>query len=1460
MNPGVKATWGGNALLARVVILGVLFLTGLAESRAQTGPGQALQFDGVASQVQVPSSALLTQPQFTFEAWVNPQKQGCNTIFSRGDGVNANFTDYIFQVGDAACALMRIALYAGGTWHYSSNQVPMNAWTHVAVTYDGATLRFYMNGVPDVVAPQPYGPLASDSPLYIGRQGTVCNCNFFQGLIDEVRIWYSVRTPGQISASMSHVLSGLEPGLVAYYRFDEGSGATAFNSSSGGSYYNGTLIGTVWELSTVPFLPDLLTGTASGITSNSAVLHGTVNPGNLPTSAYFQWGATTNYGNFTATNALPATNLVFAVSNLLGGLSPAAVYHCRLVATNSAGAIAGGDVMFTTPPTPVVTAVNPNTGRTLGGTVVTITGSNFTSATSATFGGTPATTFSVSNSTTVIATTPYRPPGTVNVAVITSLGVTGTGTNLFTYTAIGSMASARYEHTATLLPNGLVLIAGGQDNSNNALASAELYNPATGAWTATASMASARYKHTATLLPNGLVLVAGGQDNSGHALASAELYNPATGTWTATGSTASARYYHTATLLPNSLVLIMGGYGNSGALASAELYNFTTGTWTATASMTSARYSHTTTLLTNGLVLVAGGFGNSSALATAELYNPATRTWTATNSMATARLRHTATLLPNGLVLVAGGLVGSGALASAELYNPATGTWTATGSMVTAHYYHTATLSPNGLVLVAGGDDNSGPTASAELYNPATGTWTATNSLATPRYEPTATLLHNGTVLVAGGYNSDALASAELYNPNPAAGSWTATGSMASGRDQHTATLLPYGKVLVAGGEQIVSPSASLASAEWYDPATGTWLPAAPMASPRAGHTATLLPNGLLLVAGGFNGSSIFASAECFDPATGTWLPTGSMANERAAHTATLLPSGLVLVAGGYGSSAELASAELYNPVTTNWTPALSMANARLGHTATLLPNGKVLVAGGSGLASAELYDPTTGLWTPTGSLATGRSYHTATLLPSGEVLVAGGYGYNASSVFASAELYNPATGTWRATTTSMASSRYSHTATLLPNGLVLVAGGVDNANNSIAAAELYNPATDTWTVTASLLTPRRLHAATLLPNGAVLVAGADGDPTPLTSAELYNVGLGFNAAWQPQIAYPIVALSDNGGLNLNGSRFRGVSSASGGNGSQDSPTSYPLVQVRRLDNEQSVFLLSDPATFVSANSFVSQALPALGQGWAMVTVFANGIPSVSSLLSLPAPGIAVLQPSNIEVGNGGSRTFYATTKTPGSMTFTLLNNNSLGNLTGVTFTTNGANAADFAVTAGPTTPVSPGGTTTFTVQFSPNPSGPGSESASLQLSNNSPGSTPYIINLVGQRLSYTNDSSGDGLSDAAQFDLAPLGFNWQSNQTSLINTLFTYANEIGLYTSNQLQALNVGSPLLIQNLSNGLFTLTIGVQQTTNPSGPFLAFPMNGPGMSASIDAQGRLVFQFPGSNNAAFFRLLSQ
>jgi hypothetical protein len=296
------------------------------------------------------------------------------------------------------------------------------------------------------------------------------------------------------------------------------------------------------------------------------------------------------------------------------------------------------------------------------------------------------------------------------------------------------MAFARQGHTATLLPNGKVLVAGGYNSANGRLDSSELYDPANGTWSPTGKLTGPRELHTETLLPNGKVLVAGGLQadvTSGGHLKSAELYDPATGSWAATGTMGAARILHTMTLLANGKVLVAGGSDDKTSntfLASAELYDQATGIWTSTGSLITARQFHTATLLLDGKALIAAGRGTvpgpngtaNMAVATAELFDPATGTWAATGSLLTARENHTATLLPDGRVIAASG-GNSNYVASAELYDPAHGTWSPTGSLVRARAGATATLMNNSQLLVTGGISSFAATvASTELFAPVT--------------------------------------------------------------------------------------------------------------------------------------------------------------------------------------------------------------------------------------------------------------------------------------------------------------------------------------------------------------------------------------------------------------------------------------------------------------------------------------------------------------------------------------------------------------------------------------------------------------------------------------------------------------------------------------------------------------------------------------------------------------------
>ena len=303
-----------------------------------------------------------------------------------------------------------------------------------------------------------------------------------------------------------------------------------------------------------------------------------------------------------------------------------------------------------------------------------------------------------------------------------------------------------------------------------------------------------------------------------------------------------------------------------------------------------------------------------------------------------------------------------------------------------------------------------------------------------------------------------------------------------------------------------------LCTALLVEPCAAQWEFTGSLNTPRFYHTATLLSDGRVLVASGGSQQTFLypelLSAELYDPATGNWTFTGSLNNARVLHTATLLLNGNVLVAGGYPNHdhSGKGKAELYDPAAGNWTPTGSMNFGRTQHTATLLFDGRVLVVGsGESPDTAELYDPAMGIWTLTGSLNSGRYAHTATLLANGAVLVAGGRN-DGIGVLASAEVYDPATGNWTPTG-SLNVARWRHTATLLSDGRVLVAGGLGGNNSTFASVEIYDPATGTWTVTGSLNNARSLYTATLLSDGKVLVAGGKNNNNILASAEMFNTG-----------------------------------------------------------------------------------------------------------------------------------------------------------------------------------------------------------------------------------------------------------------------------------------------------------------------------------------------------------------
>jgi N-acetylneuraminic acid mutarotase len=628
----------------------------------------------------------------------------------------------------------------------------------------------------------------------------------------------------------------------------------------------------------------------------------------------------------------------------------------------------------------------------------------------------------------------------------------------------------RLGHSATLLNDGRVLIVGGSATATGVLGSVQIFDPATRAWSAGTSLGVARAFHSATLLEDGRVLVIGGVDVNG-AVSASEIYDPVANTWVQPSNMSVARAQHAVARMRDGNVLVAGGWNQAGFLASAEIYDVAANAWRTVAPLPSARANVGAALLTTDKVLV---LGQETVLydPVANNWTPAAFIGQGPSNVVLSVYATTAIVLPNGNVLATAPYIFSN-IGQQGIYDPIAKSWRQLNARP-GHYMSATLLADGTLLEIGGTDMGRGYAIAADylslglvtIQNLTTAQRTTVGSNGHAGADAAATLLTGGRLLVTGG--NTARAPQRLNATNAATtfdsqtGQWTSVATMRTARSAHTAVSLANNRALVIGGQN--AHVGVFANAERYDAGTDTWQPAGVMSTPRYRHTSSVLNDGRVLVAGGSNSNTTCtcttfqSSVDLYDPTANSWTATGDLITARYDHTSTVLPDGRVLVVGGFGgepdttnaSGGVLASVEIYDPASGGWSAAASMPVARRAHTATLLNSGVVLVAGGhSGSATlntAQVYDPATDTWSPVASMSTARQQLSSVRLANGAVLVVGGLNGSNSALFGvdTGEVYDPTANVWSAPR-PMAVARQKFTASLLPDGRVVIVGGTPN-------------------------------------------------------------------------------------------------------------------------------------------------------------------------------------------------------------------------------------------------------------------------------------------------------------------------------------------------------------------------------------------------------------------------------
>lgn len=686
------------------------------------------------------------------------------------------------------------------------------------------------------------------------------------------------------------------------------------------------------------------------------------------------------------------------------------------------------------------------------------------------------------------------------------------------------MSQRRASYAWMILPDGRVLVAGGSGDpgGTSSTGSAEIYDPQSNSWSAAAPMNAPRYNAAFARLRDGRLLVAGGANGSSF-LASAEIYDPETNTWTSTGSLPQQRGFigGSTTVLPNGKVLVHSAATSSGAPTNeVYVYDPAAGTWSTAPSLGTARWQTGQAIAPDGRVIVVGGIG-ASVTATTEQRDPTSGVWTAANPLNVARRIAGVQRLADGQILAFGGIAASARTATSESLSLGVGQAPSNGAVPTI----AGTAAYGQVLRVSGGSWTDAQRYAYQWQRCETGPTNCQDIAAATWGRYTVTEADFGKALRVKVTGSNPFGSTTVTTATTTAisSAWYLTGALSTPRSQAQAARLDSGKIVLAGG---TDGTTALRSVETYDPATKTWTTTnGALTADHVGTTlngaAPVTPDGRVVIAGGANQAQTAGTAvtDVYNPSTGTWSAAAPMAQARTYSAQTVMADGRVLVAGGNtgGGSTSLASVEAYNTKTNTWTTLAPMAAGRSGAAAVTLADGKILVAGGTttqgvALSSAELYNPQTNTWTPTGAMTAAIYIPQMTLLSDGRVLIGGGRATNnAGSGTATAMIYDPATNTWTAAA-SMTTGRAVGSLHTLPDGRVLAVAGHSGSGGSpvpLTSVEIYNPTSNSWSAYDGLNNARWHQAGVDLADGSIMtIGGLNASGARMASVELHTVNV----------------------------------------------------------------------------------------------------------------------------------------------------------------------------------------------------------------------------------------------------------------------------------------------------------------------------------------------------------------